>query len=550
MKDYIEYFTGLKRDYGFCNIKNGKVDPESGKIRIRPGDYGWAGKPITDKDYEEHLKGEKSIGIQPCDDDGMARFGAIDIDPKIYNKLDIKFYLDVIQSKELPLIPVKSKSGGLHLYVFTKEPIKALLIKEFLEQLLFLFKLPLKTEIFPKQTKLGKNTDGEKINGNFINLPYFNKSERVALNPNTGEQISFDLFLNCLVLNARTAEELKKIQEDIITTELTGGIDEFKDGPPCLAILTKNGKMNDGRDRFLYNYMVFAKKKYPDDWQKKVKLAARNYFEFDDQWQDTHVEKKIKTWDKKTAGHTCNEDPINTVCLKAECVKRKYGIASERISNWPTLSNLQKIDFKPDPEYYFTVEKKDGETVPVHAKDIAKIRDQREMRGLIMAQADIVPPPKKSNEYFEMIDGLFNSIDVVQPAPGTRPLEKLKKHLEKFINGPQANSHITFKNGNVLKDKQNAYFVFDEFYSDLRDNEWKKDESRTSYMIEKLYEKEKEKGLPGPEFGKKKRYPGKDKEGKPFPGVNGCAMIPLHIFEDEEDEVEEIAKFKIPEEIV
>ena len=38
--------------------------------------------------------------------------------------------------------------------------------------------------------------------------------------------------------------------------------------------------MNDGRDRFLYNYMVFAKKKYPDDWGKKVLQAGRNYFEF------------------------------------------------------------------------------------------------------------------------------------------------------------------------------------------------------------------------------------------------------------------------------
>jgi hypothetical protein len=27
--------------------------------------------------------------------------------------------------------------------------------------------------------------------------------------------------------------------------------------------------MKDGRDRFLYNYMVFAKKKYSDDWKIK-----------------------------------------------------------------------------------------------------------------------------------------------------------------------------------------------------------------------------------------------------------------------------------------
>ena len=47
-------------------------------------------------------------------------------------------------------------------------------------------------------------------------------------------------------------------------------------------------------DFYIIN-MVFAKKKYPDEWQKKVKLAARTYFEYDDQWQDDHVAKKNKT---------------------------------------------------------------------------------------------------------------------------------------------------------------------------------------------------------------------------------------------------------------
>jgi len=117
MTDFIKYFTGLKRNYGFCNINNGYKDPQTGKLKFNSGDYGWSGKSITDEDYQQHLDGKKSIGIQPCDDNGFARFGAIDIDPKIYKDLDIKFYLDVIAEKELPLIPIKSKSNGLHFYL-------------------------------------------------------------------------------------------------------------------------------------------------------------------------------------------------------------------------------------------------------------------------------------------------------------------------------------------------------------------------------------------------------------------------------------------------
>ena len=549
MNQFTDCFTGLQRDFGFCNIAKGYKDPQTGKIKFNSGDYGWAGKSITQKDYEEHLEGKKSIGIQPCDDNNFARFGAIDIDPKIYKNFDIKFYLDVIQKKELPIIPIKSKSNGLHLYVFTKEPVKALEIKEFLEQVLFLFNLTIKTEIFPKQTKLGSNTDGQKMNGNFINLPYFNKVERVALNPD-GTEMSLDTFLKCVELNKIKKEQLTFIKEKIVQDELTGGADEFKDGPPCLGILTKE-IMTDNRDRFLYNYMVFAKKKYSDNWKNKVLEAARNYFKFDQNWTDDHVKQKIKSWDKPTAGHTCHQDPINIVCVKSECVKRKFGITSEAKASWPVLGNLQKIDFKPDPEYYFTVERDDGETVPIHAKDVNKIKDIKEMRGLIMAQADILPPPIKAMDFYEIQKALLTTIDIVQPAPGTRPYEILTKYLTNFINETKATNYHSFKSGNVFKDEVYAYFVYDEFFSYLKDREWKKDSSRTSHMIEKLFEKEEYEGQPKPEFDQRKRYPGKDKKtGKAYPGVRGCAVIPLYLFEKEEEDVEEIVDIEDEKDIV
>ena len=547
MTDFIKYFTGLKRNYGFCNISNGYKDPNTGKLKFHAGDYGWSGKPITDNDYQLHLNGKRSIGIQPCDDNGYARFGAIDIDPKIYKDLDIKFYLDTIQKNNLPHIPIKSKSNGLHLYVFTKEFVKAKEIKEFLEQVLFLFKLPIVTEVFPKQTKLGKNTDGDPINGNFINLPYFNKDERVALDP-SGNEISFELFLNCIELNKMTSEQLKQITNKIIQNELSGGAEEFKDGPPCLEILSKE-KMTDGRDRFLYNYMVFAKKKYPDNWGKMVLKAGRNYFEFDEVWTDDHIEKKIKHWEKQNKGHSCTDALLAPVCVKSECVKRNFGIMSDRKITWPRLSNLIKIDFKPDPEYYFDVERDDGETVTVHAKDVNKIKDQQELRSLIMAQADDIPPPIKGMEFYEIIKALVSTQDTVQPAPGTTPMEILKKHLKQYIHSTNATSYNSFKSGNVLKDETYAYFVFDEFYNDLKDNEWKKDASRTSYMITKMFEKEEE-HLPKPDFDVRKRFPGKDKKtNKPYTGIPGCAKIPLYLFDDKEEDVIEIENFE-REEIV
>ena len=548
MQEFIKNFTGLERNYGFCNISNGYEDPDTGKIKFKNGDYGWSGKPITEFDYKQHLDGTKSIGIQPCNDNDLARFGAIDIDPKIYKDLDVKYYLDIIQEKELPLIPIKSKSGGLHLYLFTKELVRAKVIKDFLEDILFLFKLPINTEIFPKQTKLGSDTNGNKVNGNFINLPYFGKKERVAIDP-SGKEIPFDLFLQCVELNKVDSKQIKELSDNLIQKALNGGAEEFKDGPPCLEILSKN-KMKDGRDRFLYNYMVFSKKKYSDDWKNKVLQAGRNYFEFNQTWTDDHIKMKIKNWEKQEKGHTCSDELLSPVCVKSECVKRKFGIISDKKIDWPLMTNLIKVDFKPDPEYYLTVENKKGDSVSVHAKDVNKLKDQKELRGLIMAQADIFPPPIKAMDFHAMINALLDTQDTVQPAPGTRPMEILKKLIKEHINGPQATTHNSFLSGNVLKDETYAYFVYDDFYNFLKENEWKKDSSRTSYMIEKMFQKEKD-HMPKPQFGKKKRFPGKDKKtDKPYPGVNGCAVIPLYLFKEEEMEVEEIIEIENEDDIV
>ena len=539
MNEYIKYFTGLKRNYGVCKTKEGFIDSETGKKRYP---HEWAQTEVLDQDYLDHIQGTKSIGIQPCTDEGTARFGAIDVDKY---PIDRKFYLDVIQEKKLPIIPVLSKSGGLHLYVFTTEFVKAKEIRNFLEQVLFLFKLPISTEIFPKQTSLGENADGEKTNGNFINLPY-NSISRKALMP-TGEEMDIDMFLKVVKANAQTSDQLKEIQKRIVQEEISGGGQEFEDGPPCLAILTKN-KMKDGRDRFLYNYMVFAKKKYPDKWQDKIIEAARNYFEFDSKWTDIEVSKKIKSWSKETKGHTCSDPLLAPVCVKSECVKRKYGIISDNKAMYPRLSALQKLNIKPVPEWYFTVEDDKGQTKQIHAKNIARIEGQKEMRQLLMEQAHLVPPTIKANDFYTIIKNLFEEtkIEILEPAQGTNPADVLREHIRRYINEPQAKRYTSFKSGRPLLDDDYAYFTYNSFYDDLKTFEWRESPAKTSLMIKRLFPSK------NPEeqakFDHTKRFPGKDSDNKPFPPLK-TLRIPLKYFEEEEV-VDDDVEFESEENIV
>ena len=136
------------------------------------------------------------------------------------------------------MVPVKSKSGGLHIYVFLKEPVKASFIRNFLDKLLFTFNLKASTEIFPKQTQLGVGSDGKAINGNFINLPYYNRKERVGVNLD-GSEFTFDQFIKVVESNTKTKEDLENFSNDLIKLELTGGADEFVDGPVCLQRLSR-----------------------------------------------------------------------------------------------------------------------------------------------------------------------------------------------------------------------------------------------------------------------------------------------------------------------
>ena len=354
---YIKFFEGYRQAYGVADMSTLKIDPESRKQKPI---YRWNDEQLTNKIYKNHLEGTQSIGVQPCNENGQARFGVIDIDPNDYGDFDRKFFIDTLQTYNLPLIPVLSKSGGLHLYMFIDKFIDASLIKSFLSNLLPIFKLKPDTEIFPKQTQLTKDNETGQLNkGNFINLPYFKKTERVAINED-GTQFTFDQFIEVIENNTVSQEDLKIITDSIEKQDMEGVDEEFIEGPPCLAHLSKIMKdpKVDGKDRFMYNYHVFVKMKYPDDWQKKVKNAPVKYFigEHANAWDDKMVAAKVRSWTKQFKGFTCTQSPISEHCKRGICVKKKFGILAGSKGNYPVLTNLKKIDLDPEPEYEFDVQ--------------------------------------------------------------------------------------------------------------------------------------------------------------------------------------------------
>jgi hypothetical protein len=465
----------------------------------------------------------------------MVNFGAIDIDSKAYQDFSPRKYLEIIQKNSLPVIPVKSKSGGLHLYIHTKEKVKASFLRNFLDKLLYTLELNPTTEIYPKQTELGTGPDGSFTNGNFINLPYYNKTERVALNFD-GQEFSFDQYIQVVEANLKSEKELNEFIDAHISKILMGGAEEFNDGPPCLQAISKtiddSNKLPDERDRFLFNYMVFCKKKYPDLWEKRVLEGARKYILYDEEWGDKKVLDKIKSWRKPTAGHLCDQDPIRNFCIKSECAKRQFGYMSDKQKKFPQLSALIRIDYQPEPEFRFTVhfnDKQDGEkSKQVVARDVNYLMDMEKCRRLVASHTPIAPPRIKQDEFQVIIEKLKETETVQPPPAGTSPKEILQKYLEEHIHGVPAISATSFSSGSVLKEDGFAYFTMEVFFNYLKNKEWKMKYEKTGRMLIEEFKAE---------LGYLKRYPKKDTDKKSHNPIR-CIKIPMSFFERDEEDVE------------
>ena len=527
-KRYIEYFDGYRAAYGLADFEHEEaiVDPESGKKKPV---YRWNYEALTEKVYQAHLEGKISIGIQPCNENSEARLGVIDIDPNDYDDFNKKIFIDVIQDYNLPLIPIESKSGGLHLWLFIDSFVSAKEIVSFLTNLLPLFKLKPDNEIFPKQTELTKDGENGKLKpGQFINLPYYG-GERKGLNID-GTPFELDQFLQVVEANLISKDELDTITENIDKKIYQGVNEDFIDGPPCLASISKESKEKtfDGKDRFMYNYHVLAKMKFPDTWEDKVKNAPVKYFEeiHGNAWNDQKLKGKVRSWTKSEKGYTCTQDPLVNFCKKGICVKKKFGILAGSKGSYPVLTNLRKIEIFEEPEYEFDVIKPDGiSKVTVFCKSVEQLNDRTGRRNDISKAAGFFAPHISTTQEQLIMDALYDTQQSVQPPIGTSPKEKLHDVLHTKINGPKATNDAAFKSGSVLMEDGYAFFKFDKFYDRLKAKDWKYKEEKTGRIMVTTY---RECEI---QFLDQKRFPVKDK-GKYNSSTKNIVQINIKSFEE------------------
>ena len=436
MKNFIDIFTGLQRAHGctYVEKKNADGTKIKGKSFVKR-------EPVTTKLWEDHLNGiEPSLGIIPIDENNQCRWGCIDVDK--YN-LDHKKLINLINNYQLPLTMCRSKSGGAHIFLFTTVPIEAKLMRDKLTSISAFLGFG-NAEVFPKQVELKSEDD----TGNFLNLPYFNckKTTRYAFNFK-GEAITISQFF--LAIKRLTPDELDKI-------ELKRPASEFDDGPPCIESLTQN-KLDDGRDRVIYQFIQYAKRKWPEEWQKHIN--AFNYKYFNPPLDDRVVQDKIKYHEKKELGFKCNEEPMCNHCDKKLCLTRPFGIKGQSL--FPDLNDLQKINLD-EPYYYVNV---DGERVKL--KDTSYLQEQRLFQRAVMEQVNKVPPNLRKKDFNDMVKLLFAGIEIIEPPKGSSKVEQLLDHLEEYCTDRTA-AGATKEDmilGNVWTHEGKHHFIFREFFN-------------------------------------------------------------------------------------
>ena len=227
---------------------------------------------------------------------------------------------------------------------------------------------------------------------------------------------------------------------------------EFDDGPPCLESLTKE-KLDDGRDRVMFQFRVYAKKKWPDSWADK--LDEFNFKHFVNPFRHDEIAKFRK--DKKDYGYLCKDEPMCNHCDKQLCKTRKFGVGTQ--SMFPQLSDLQIVQL--DPKIFRL--NVDGERIELKAEEL---QEQRLFVRACMNQIHKFPAEIKRKDYKEMVTLLMSNPEIIEAPTGASKLEQLAEHLENYCTSRTAEgaSKEDMESGNVWNKDKYHHFIFSHFY--------------------------------------------------------------------------------------
>jgi hypothetical protein len=457
-------FEGLKIAYG--QYQKGERSENGSK---QQGKAFIVRKNVSDDLWENHLQGKgPALGIIPIREDNTCRWGCVDIDS--YN-LDHGGLIQSIRHLNFPLIVCRSKSGGAHVFLFTKEFISAALMQSTLKKIAKVLGYE-GSEIFPKQTEILVERGDT---GNFLNLPYYNETKglRYALD-DKGEAASLESFYSMYDQYACTEAQVKEIKIEEKKIE-----EAFPSGPPCLNKLASVGFGEGSRNNALFNIAVYYKQAHPDSWEDKIVEANLKYME--PKLSNSEVQQLIKSVNRKGYDkYRCKDAPINAVCQSGLCRTKRFGVGYGE-EEMPVLGNLTKYKSTP-PQWFLDVS---GTRIELKSE---QLYSPPLFALACLDQANLVvpvPKPKDWKQYF--LKPMMQNLQEVEPLESLDPMNQITGLLQDWTTNRQsARTMDDIFNKLPFTEEGFTYFRMDDFFAFCKKNNWDQDKTKTGNLIKRL----------------------------------------------------------------
>lgn len=463
----LELFRGNESAHGRYLLSD--APPTDGKK--------WTGRATTEGTgpsvaaWQSHLAGKVGLGVTPVTADGHCRWGAIDVDA--YD-LDLPGVAAKIGRSHLPLIPVRTKSGGLHLLLFLRDFTPASTVRKVLREWAIVLGWPT-AEVFPKQDAA---VDTNSC-GSWLNMPYAGGefSMRYGLGPD-GAALTVEEFLRLAAQLAVEPQALIGISPDVVAiADLPNASEEQREGdepempgaPPCLVTLLHRGieETSDGRNEAMFNFAIYFKHATPG--RELERCSWVNDRAMKPVLPRKELTSSVRSGTRRPYLYRCRERPMRDVCERNKCVLRRFGItaiAGDSIHGVPCADQLEigeLIKYLTDPPaYYIDV---NGSRIQL---TLQQLRQQRLFLDEVYGQANIQATPMSGDAWNKLLSQRATDIKVYQVAPDAVREGQMWHHLHMFCTGTvQARSLDELLLGKPWKSEGRHFFVAADFLSYL-----------------------------------------------------------------------------------
>lgn len=419
VRRFMLLFRGNTRSFGNWDPKTKNAHTEK--------------REVTHDDFLGHLNGIMGIGCVPLRDDDTCWWGAIDIDN--HGKAedsDIKGIEKAVHDAGYPLVSCRSKSGGVHLYLFLGEPVRAELVRRVLKMWADKLQVPGTDCLFPKHDRMNRdNETGEKGLSNWINFPYFNaeKSDRYAVM--NGKPVQFGMFL----------EYAEGRRQNGIDIQRWANFDHTE-APPCLQAKFRDGFAPGERNTGVYQITVYARKK-----ERDLETAAEVAHELSEQYMPDlkygERQKTIKSGLSKTYNYKC--DDFKDVCDKEACRKRKYGVSETQYNDMRSKELIPRFyeaimwTGLDEPKWSIKAEVNEGAEYEIKYLSTDELRKIDLFKKRMIESTPVYLPPMKQGDWDTIIGPILSS-KITMPMPeDTTELGMLKGRLREFLGKAKFN---------------------------------------------------------------------------------------------------------------